>query len=80
MSQDEHFYRVLNSGMQIVNVDAMVGAKWGRERLYVLFAGQQHMDISGQEAESIWAAHGRLSTQATGYSIQSGVVAGDREQ
>jgi hypothetical protein len=67
MTQDEHFYRLLKSGKQIVNVDAMVGAKWAKDRLYVLFAGQQYMDISGLEAEAIWAALCRLATEAEGF-------------
>ena len=77
MSQDEHFYRLLKSGKQIVNVDAMVGAKWAKDRLYVLFAGQQYMDISGVEAETIWAALCRLSTEASTFGMP--VAAADSE-
>jgi hypothetical protein len=77
VSQDEHFYRLLKSGKQIVNVDAMVGAKWAKDRLYVLFAGQQYMDISGREAEAIWEALCRLSTEANGFGVTDRV--GGRE-
>ena len=75
MSQDERFYRLLKSGKQIVNVDAMVGAKWAKDRLYVLFASQQYMDISGLEAEAIWAALCRLSTEASGFGVGTAVGA-----
>jgi hypothetical protein len=48
----------------------------GTRQALRLFAGQQYMDISGLEAEAIWAALCRLSTEARGFGVGSGVASG----
>lgn len=59
---------LIEIGQQVVNLAAVAGAKWERDKLFVYLVGGRFLSLQGDEARLLWEAICSNSVKLASYT------------